>query len=284
MRKLALILLGVIGLPLFAQNAILEAQFEVASIRECREAGTPPVKSSPRRLTLTCWPLLRIIQDAYEVFEDGKMNPRNPYPLTRIEGGPDWMNSAKYSINATTAEPESVAMISGPVMRKLLGERFRLKVHRETREVPAYIMTVPKGGSKLQVTKEGSCNYLDTTDPSQSLKVMPGGKPWCVITPQTKNGSHFVWDVRGMGMDVFAKLININGIPVIDQTGLTGTFDIHLEYDFFPPTAADNGGASDPSGTSIASAIRSQLGLQLTRGTGPREFLVIDHLERPSEN
>jgi uncharacterized protein (TIGR03435 family) len=147
-----------------------------------------------------------------------------------------------------------------------------------------YIMTVARGGPKLRATKEGSCNDLDTTDPTQSLKIMPGGKPWCVITPQTKNGSHFVWDVQGMSMDVMAKLMNVNGVHVIDRTGLSGTFDIHLEYDVIPNTDQDAGVASDPTGTSIVSAMRKQLGLQLNPGKGPREFLVIDHLERPSEN
>jgi uncharacterized protein (TIGR03435 family) len=118
----------VVGLPVFAQNSDTKAQFDVASIRECSQPGLPPVKSSPGRLSLTCMPLLVLIQQAYEVFADGRVNPRNPsYPLTPIEGGPDWINSAKYSINATTAEPESVAMMRGPLMRKLLEERFRLK-------------------------------------------------------------------------------------------------------------------------------------------------------------
>lgn len=263
-------------------------KFEVASIRECAGGEThPPGKSSPGRLSLSCMPLRMLIQQAYDVFEDGKVNPRNPsFPLTPLEGGPEWLNSARYSINATTAEPETVTMMRGPIMRRLLEDRFRIRVHREIREASVYIMTVAKDGPKLRLTKEGSCKNLDPTDPTQSLKIMPGDKPWCVITTPTHNGSHWVWDVDGMSTDVLAKMININGIHVIDQTGLTGTYDIHLEWEYTPPgpAAPESGAASEPPRTTIASAMREQLGLQLMLGKGPREYLVIDHLERPSEN
>ena len=147
-------------------------------------------------------------------------------------------------------------------------------------------MTVARDGPKLQPTTEGSCNDLDTTDPTQSLKLQPGARPWCVITPPTNNGTHWVWDVKGMSMDVFTTLIKVGGVPVIDRTGLKGMFDIHLEWDFIRPDEVppDVGVASDPPDTSIVSAIRKQLGLEVRRGKGPREFIVIDHLERPSSN
>jgi uncharacterized protein (TIGR03435 family) len=172
------------------------------------------------------------------------------------------------------------------MMQRLLEDRFHLKTHRETREVSVYIMTVAKDGPKLRPTKEDGCNHLDTTDLTQSLRIMPGGKPWCVITSPTRNGSSFVWDVSGMSLDVFSKLLKVAGRPVIDRTGLTGTFDIHLEWEGNDPNASppDGAAASEPPSTSIVSAIRKQLGLQLDPGKGPREFLVIDHVERPSEN
>jgi uncharacterized protein (TIGR03435 family) len=87
-------------------------------------------------------------------------------------------------------------------------------------------------------------------------------------------------------MDLFARLIKIDGLWVINRTGLTGTYDIHLEWDYLPPDSVqtDIGVPTDPIGTSLASAIHKKLGLQLTRGKGQREFLVVDHLERPSEN
>ena len=273
-----------------AQSATPRAlpRFEVASVKECKATDRPPPStSSPGRLGLSCWPLMRLIPEAYEVFASGAVDPRNPsFPFMRIEGAPDWVNSARYSIDAKAESPESAAMMRGPMMQALLEERFHLKIHRETREVPVYIMTVAKEGPKLQPTKEGSCNQLDTTNLTQSLKIPPGGKPWCVVPSPVRNGTAWVWDVSGISIDVFSKLLNIAGRPVIDRTGLTGTFDIHLEWGDNDPNAPppDGGAASEPPNTSIVSAIRKQLGLQLDSGKGPREFLVVDHLERPSSN
>ena len=96
-----------------------------------------------------------------------------------------------------------------------------------------------------------------------------------------------VFDVHGMTLEVFCKLLHPDGLPVINRTGLMGAFDIHLEWE---PDAAnsptpDNGVASDPSPhTSAIVATRQQLGLRLDHGKGPQEFLVIDHVEKPSQN
>ena len=235
---------------------------------------------------MSCWPLRRLIQDAYDTFESGKVNPLNPaFPLTPVEGAPSWMDSVRYSINAIAEGSQSVAIMRGPMMQRLLEDRFAMKSHRETREVPVYLMTVAGGGAKLQPTPEGACKSLDPLDLTQSLKIEPGGKPWCVITPPSKQGQNMLWDIRGMSLGVFSKMIN-PGLPVIDRTGLAGTFDIHLEWtlDSDGSSAPDSATASDPPGTSLIEAIRRQLGLRLDRGKGPREFFVIDHLEKPSEN
>ena len=262
-------------------------RFEVVSIKECGDTDHPgPGRSSPGRLSMSCWPLRRLIQDAYDIFESGKVDPLNPaFPLTPVEGGPGWMNSARYSINAIAESPQSVAMMRGPMMQRLLEDRFALRSHRETRDVPVYLMTVANGGPKLQLTPQGACKSLDPLDLTQSLKIEPGDKPWCVITPPSKQGQTMVWDVRGMSLHVFSKMIN-PGLPVIDRTGLTGTFDIHLEWTIESDSSSppDPGTATDPPGTSLIAAIRRQLGLRLDRGKGPREFFVIDHLEKPSEN
>lgn len=96
----------------------------------------------------------------------------------------------------------------------------------------------------------------------------------------------WVWDVRGMSLDVFSKLIHPDGRRVINRTGLTGTFDIHLEWETNDPSSAssDSGAASEPVGRPLIAAIREQLGLQFDRGKGPQEFLIIDRVEKPSEN
>jgi uncharacterized protein (TIGR03435 family) len=90
-------------------------------------------------------------------------------------------------------------------------------------------------------------------------------------------------EAYGITLDIYAKLLHLGSRPVIDRTGLTGAFNIHLELPTDMPASPD-GGASDPPGTSAITAMREQLGLQLASGKGPREFLVIDRVERPSGN
>ena len=173
------------------------------------------------------------------------------------------------------------------MMRTVLEDRFQLKIHRETREVPAYLMTVAKSGLKLKHTEEGSCNHADPTDFTVSPKVPPGSKPWCLSPTMGKKGTLMVFDVHGMTLDAFARNLHPDGLggrPVLDRTGLTEAFDIHLEWEERPNVPpVDHGAAGDSERDSTIGAIRS-LGLRLDPGRGPREFLIIDHVEKPSEN
>jgi len=259
-------------------------KFEVASIKECKPGDShPPSTNSPGRLSLSCWPLKRLIQDAYEVFAAGKVDPQNPFfPAAPIEGTPDWVNSASYSIDARSDSPQTPAAMRGPMMQALLEDRFQMRTHRETREVPVYIMTVAKGGPKLTPTKEDSCLHLDTSDLNQPEP--PRGAKLCVFPLGVKRGAIEGVAVYGITLDVYAKLLHAER-PVIDRTRLTGAFDITLEYPPDPPrpSTPDSGAASDP-GTSLFSSLREQLGLQLTPGKGPHEFLIVDRIERPSAN
>ena len=90
-------------------------------------------------------------------------------------------------------------------------------------------------------------------------------------------------DQHGVSVAAFARLFQIGGLPMVDRTGLTGTFDILLEWEF-DTVSRDDGAAGEPTDASIISSTRKQLGLQLTPGKAPCEFIIIDHLERPSEN
>jgi uncharacterized protein (TIGR03435 family) len=223
-----------------------------------------------------------LISDAYGVFPLGKDDPGDFIPPP-IEG-PAWINRAEYSIDAKTETPQSAAMMLGPMMQALLEDRFQLKLRREIREVPVYFMSIAKDGLKVEATKEGTCNSVDPTDLAQSFKAISGGKPWCNLPKIARTGEKNVYDVAGVRLGVFFNKIMIPGRPVIDQTGLTGAYDIHLELENLVGSNAPIGAASDPPGTSIAVAIRKQLGLQLDPGKGPHEFLVVDHVKRPSGN
>lgn len=258
-------------------------EFEVTSIKECKPADRPPPSTStPGRLSLSCRPLWRLIAEAYETFAAGKVDPLNLLVPMPLEGTPEWANSARYTIDAKAEGPQSGAMMRGPMMQALLEDRFQVKVHRETREVSGYLMTVAKGGLKAKPTEEGSCNRVDPTDLTQSLKAMP-----CNMPRMIRNGPLVVYDVRGISLDVFSRMLHPDGRSVIDRTGLTGPFDIHLEWEADAPNSSvpDSGEDSDPSPhASLTVATREQLGLQLAPGKGRRELLVIDRVKRPSGN
>jgi uncharacterized protein (TIGR03435 family) len=223
-----------------------------------------------------------LIGGAYETFADGKVDPlKLPFAIPP-EGVPDWVNSARYTIDAKAEGPQSGAMMRGPMMQALLEDRFQVRVHRENREISGYVMTVDKGGLKLKPAQEGSCDRVDPTDFTQTPKAMP-----CNMPRMTRNGPLTMFDMRGVRLDVFAQLLHPDGRPVVDLTGLTGAFDIHLEWapDAAASPDADSGAASDPSPhASQIEAMRRQLGLRLDRGNGTREALVLDRVEKPSAN
>jgi uncharacterized protein (TIGR03435 family) len=278
-----------VRLPLLSQDGDTRPKFEVAAIKQCD--GTEPrgilLNASPGRLSVPCSDLFNLIQKAYQIFADGTTNIMNqPTSAIPIEGFPNQMSSYRYSIEARASSPQRLGMMMGPMMQRLLEERFHLKIRHEIRELPVYVMTVAKDGPKLQTTKDDSCDHSDMPDIIPLPAAAPGGKPWCgVLTPPARNGTHFALDERGITVELFAKLFKIGGLPVIDHTGITGRFDIHLEWEVSPrETSSESGAADDPPDTSIISSIRKQLGLQLSPGKGPREFLVIDRLERPGEN
>jgi uncharacterized protein (TIGR03435 family) len=259
-------------------------RFEVASIKPCKEAHNgPSPKSSPGRLVEDCHELLNLIGNAYTAFADGRLNlDTDPAP---ISGDPPWARSASYSLNATAGGNPSVPMMLGPMMQRLLEDRFHLKIHRETREGSVYFLTVARGGPKLHLSKEGSCTPWDVPPPP-----LEPGAQYC---GNIINGISSSMEATGTTLDEFSKTLPMDR-PVIDKTGITGRFDIRVK---FSPEGTGLGAirvagggfaplpAADPTGPpSIFVALQEELGLRLESGRGPVETLVIDHIEKPSEN
>jgi uncharacterized protein (TIGR03435 family) len=218
----------------------LAQEFEVASIKPtATKDGSftfdfpPGGRFTGRNLTLQN--LLRI---AYEL-ED-----------YQISGGPPWMNSAGFDIQAKApAEPTREQVRH--MLQSLLADRFQLAVHRETRQLPIYALVVAKTGPRLQPADPDAAT-------SRSLKM---GQ---LIT-------------RKMSMTDLASILTFDlKRPVKDETGLKGDFAFTLEW-------APGLGESD-DGPSLFAAIQEQLGLKLASTKGPIEVLVIDHVEKPSEN
>jgi len=288
-KKLLLAAAGVLAvtLPIFVGG--LRAQpaprpkFEVASIRACSDPlndGGP--HSSPGRLATDCAQLLNLIGNAYNALADGHLNLNaEPTPIT---GGPPWIHTTSYDINATAEGNPSKEMMLGPMMQALLEDRFQLKIHRQMSEGPVYFLTVARGGPKLQPFTEGSCTlYYGFPRPP-----LAAGQTYCermisMLKPSVQ--------ADGASLDEFSKMLRmVVGRPVIDKTGIGGRFNLLVKFSREGTELGStlNGPplpAADPTGPpSIFTAIQEQLGLRLESGKGPVDALVIDHIERPSEN
>lgn len=261
-----------------AQTQAAHPQFEVASIKTstgCENPGSKGAGPSPGRLDMRCTKLADLIRAAYGLFANGVS--RNPQSLP-VSGGPAWIDSDLYDINAKAEGNPRMEMMMGPMLQALLEDRFKVKVHHETREVPVYALTGVKGGFKLKQLEAGSCTPM-TFPPTPFA---PGQKPACGRSSVQKKGPNLTLDMYGMSMTELCKSLSSRlDRAVIDKTGITGMFDFHLEF------SPDDGGAAPPddtAGPSIFTAVQEQLGLKLEPAKGPGEFLVIDNAEKPSEN
>jgi uncharacterized protein (TIGR03435 family) len=204
----------------------------------------------------------------------------------RILGGPGWINSARYNIEAKAEGNPSMDQkgreawltLQQQRLQTLLQDRFGLAVHRETRELPIYTLTVAKGGLKLE---EGSCIAAHPSNPAAGPAPGKTRMDYCGYGGMA-NGL-----VEGTTMrmaDLTRNFSAILGRHVMNNTGVTGTFRVHLTFtpdDSMqqlggPPAAAD--------GPTIFTAVQEQLGLKLDSGKGPVDVLVIDRVEKPSGN
>ncbi len=191
-------------------------------------------------------------------------------------GEPAWANSEVFDIEAKVAGPDVAAFSKldsdqlQAMLRQILTERFGLVAHRETRELPVYALSVAKGGPKL---KESAI------DPSVSASARSGGG---VQMSMGMIAAH------QCTIPYFLSMLSRQlGRTVIDRTGLTGNYDFTLRW--APDngvTTASNGsdGAQPDTLPSIFTAVQEQLGLKLESTKVPASVLVIDHLERPTQN
>lgn len=195
--------------------------------------------------------------------------------LHQIFGGPKWMNTDRFTIEARApipGPPERMNRIR-LMVQSLLEERFRLALHRETRTGQIYELAIAKGGPKLKETA--------SPDPTGRTGIFAAGRP----------GEMDGYDVG------IAELVGILsqrlGSPVIDKTGLAGKYDFKLSFmpeptqqdlALFGPQPPDAVPVPDSGLPSIFTAVQEQLGLKLEAARGPVEVLVIDRAEKPDPN
>jgi uncharacterized protein (TIGR03435 family) len=227
---------------------------------------------------MPCLPLKLFIQMAYVDYADGQFNLFSSVG-NRIEGAPGWIESERYRINAKAEGPASLGMMRGPMLQALLEDRFQVKVHRETRELAVYALTVAKNGLKVERTAEGGCTPRDLTQ--VQTPPGPGQNPWCGTLKAliSRTSGRRTFDGFGMTLaELSQRLATSAGHPVIDRTGIAGMFDFHLQF-----TPDDAPPSDEPAAPSLFTAL-GELGLKLEPARGPVESLVIDRVERPSEN
>jgi uncharacterized protein (TIGR03435 family) len=305
-RNLALLVaIGVIRLPaIWCQGQFAAGpQFEVASLKPNNGCENIPhvgnFSPSPGRLKMPCVTLQSLIQTAYGTFGDGVSV--NTQPL-HIEGGPPWMESEHYSLLAKSDGPVRTEFLAGPMLQSFLEERFRLKSHREAREMAVYAMTVGKGGLTVQALAEGACTPLDLTHPPAPPKLGDSPPNLCgvMMMGRTAKGDMMI-EVRGSTMTQFAQRLSGRvDRTVVDKTGIAGKFNFHLEFTPDPYVGGqalpgvrggDPNGAASPNpspptdaGPTIFAALQEQIGLKLSHDRGTVSFLIIDHVERPTAN
>jgi uncharacterized protein (TIGR03435 family) len=234
---------------------------------------------------VNCQFLSGIIHQAYLAYAHG--GSFNLFVTTPIEGGPDWIYKERYAINAKTESEVSRELMNGPMLQALLEERFKLKVHFETRQMPVYVVTVAKGGLKLRRHEEGSCvppPPIDLERRTPPPPLQPGQRRCAMLG--TLVGPVRSINAEGITLERFLQMFlgEPAGFdkPMIDETSLKDElFDFHLQYanpDLRGPVD------TEPSAAPSITTALQELGLRVESTKGPREFLVIDHVERPDDN
>ena len=267
---ITLIVVGKIATPI-ARPQAANPVFDVVSIKP-NTSGDTRVTNRVQpggRYTATNITLRQLIRDAYRVQE------------FQIVGGPGWMNLDRFDIVAKAEGNPSVGLMAR-MRQTLLTDRFKVVTHTETREMPVYALIVKQTGKLGPKLRPSSERCGDPSKPASQLQ--PGQVP-CGIS-----GGAGRLSTRGTPMTEFAHFLSFNtDRAVLDRTGLTGPFELELEWTPDPlqaprPTSGDGlAGASDlDSLPSLVTALQEQLGLKLEPARGPVDVIVIEHAERPA--
>jgi bla regulator protein blaR1 len=283
------ILIGVLNAPAIRAQSVPAAtpKFEVVSIKPCEfrqeiySDMAPEGNSTPGNLRTGCFPL----HDA-----NGRGLIRGAYasnPFTPISGGPSWLHSASYEINAKAEGNPSVRTMTGPMMRVLLEEYFHLKIHQQMAEGPVFFLRVAHGGPKLRPFVEGSCTPHDAS----AQNPLPPGQNYCKNNMSGSSPASI--EAQGATLEDFSTMLfAILGRPVTNKTGIAGRFDMRIEFSREGTTLsrlrstepADGRSPVSDSIGSIFTVLQEQLGLRLEPAKGQVETFVIDHIERPAGN
>jgi len=271
---------GVATAPAISAASAPTPAFDVATIRPHKPDPVPMgvdyVRNTPDGIKGVGVTVTTLVMYAYGVPVD-----------TRVVGGPEWARSERYDVEAKMSAEDIAAMKalspaekqahSQQMLQTLLAERFQLKAHSETRQNPIYELVVAKGGAKIR----------DASNDTTPLHTGRDGKPCGCLRETSATTS----EAQNYSLKSFADYLSIPafgiGRPVVDKTGLTGTYNFTLNWSIYARSArpAPEAGASDPAdeGAFLTTALK-EIGLDLRPAMGGVEYVVIDHVEKPSEN
>ncbi len=264
----------------FGQEPASARAFEVASIKPSKTFHPPNFPLDPGDAYAAVggrfyadFPLIVYITFAYKL------------SLTRDQRDaltaalPKWAASDLFEIEARangTPTKDQMRLM----MQSLLAERFKLAVHFESRDTPLLALVLAKPGKlgpNLRPHEQGpACDSGADVFPRQ-----------CQVYARIRTAKGTVRDgSRNTTMEIFAGSLRELGRPVVDRTGLTGKFDFEMEWTPEPngPPPPDAAPSADLPGPTLIEALRDQLGLKLEPTRGPIKTLMVDHVERPSEN
>lgn len=272
--------LAAVAMILFtAYAAAPPDKFEVASIKPSAPGARGCILNSTfsnQQIRPTGCPVKTLITAAWSLA---------PWELD-LANAPAWISSDHFDISAKSAKPSSARGLT-TMLGPLLEDRFKLKWHREKKQQPVYYLTAAKSGVKLTATKPGTCKPFDHNAPPPPP--IPGNPTSCdyILMPGTPDGQGLGIEGIGVPMSSLAShLSSLLGRPVVDNTGFTAIFDIHLKFardSSLAFGALPAGQTETANWPNIFTAIRS-LGMNITPGKGPVDVFVIDSVQRPTEN
>jgi uncharacterized protein (TIGR03435 family) len=280
--------------------------FDVASIKPAAPPdasgrmrimmGGGPGTDDPGRITYSGVPLKMILTLAFNV---------KAYQIT----GPDWLDSERFDVTAKVP-PGTTKEQARVMMQNLLADRFKLTIHHETKEMAAFILSAGKNGAKLKASEPEPAKDPDAESPRPApgpMGKLPMGKDGFPEFPKTPGRpAHNMMRMNGQAKIAceqcsMAEFLDMLGMqvekPVVDMTGLKGTYDFSLIFQLelrggmmgrgpMPPGAGGPPPDSlEESQPALTTAVQEQLGLKLDSKKAPVDLIVIDHVEKtPSEN
>ena len=256
-------------------------------------AGGVPAQINPKRFAATNKYVYTLITWAF-FGSFGSPEPcRNVSVLNLIQGGPSWIKSDQYTIEATIPDgafstaPTLRDPKLGRMLQSLLEDRFKLVTHRETKVMDVYVMTFEKDAA--QFTDPQQAYWLTSKPPdwssamedSQGLVVQEKGP-----TARGPEYRGFFYGANATMAEIAPLIGRLTGRPVLERTGLTAKFNYSFEYSVdSPPNHSPLGGPLNPGErSSLISELQKQMGIKLEPSRSPVETLVIDNVEHPSEN